>query len=77
MKQQRCWCSLLSHKLLATLMSLAVLAVMIIGILTGAAESMGGPGHGQPPPAPVSGDSHHQSSMSPDHGMQTLSPDKS
>ncbi|KAJ1256072.1 hypothetical protein BS78_K087700 [Paspalum vaginatum] len=67
MKQQRCRCSLLSHKLLAILMSVAVLAVMIIGILTGASESMGGRGHGQPPPAPVS----------PDHGMQTLSPDKS
>ena len=42
-----------------------------------AAASMGKRGHGEPPPPPISDASHHQSSRSPDHGMQPLSPDKS
>ncbi|CAL4977400.1 unnamed protein product [Urochloa decumbens] len=73
MKQQK----FLTHKLLAILMSMVILSVMLIGFLTGAAESIGGQGRGQSPPAPVSGESHHQSSKSRDHGMQSRSPDKS
>ncbi|CAO2185341.1 unnamed protein product [Urochloa humidicola] len=73
MKQQK----FLTHKLLAILMSsMVLLSVMLIGFLTGA-ESIGGRGRGQSPPAPVSGESHHQSSRSRDHGMQSLSPGKS
>ncbi|KAJ1282984.1 hypothetical protein BS78_03G093100 [Paspalum vaginatum] len=68
MKQQRCWCSLLSHKLLATLMSLAVLAVMIIGILTGVPVYMGGRVDGMSPPAPTSSGSPHSNSIFPDNG---------
>ncbi|CAL4957731.1 unnamed protein product [Urochloa decumbens] len=72
MKQKRSWCQFISHKLLVVLMSMVVLAVMLIGFLTG--ESMGKRGQGERPPAPVSGTSHHQSSISQDHGMQPLSP---
>jgi hypothetical protein len=35
MKQQRSWCSFLSHKLPLVLMSVTILAVMLIGFLTG------------------------------------------
>ncbi|PUZ57734.1 hypothetical protein GQ55_5G453200 [Panicum hallii var. hallii] len=77
MKQQRSWRPFLSHKLLAVLIFMVILAVMLIGFLTGAAESMGGRGRGEPPPAPVSGQSHHQFSRSRDHGLQSSSPDKS
>ncbi|CAL4964774.1 unnamed protein product [Urochloa decumbens] len=73
MKQKRSWCQFISHKVLVVLMSMVVLAVMLIGFLTGA-ESMGKRGQGERPPAPVSGTSHHQSSISQDHGMQPLSP---
>ncbi|RCV24347.1 hypothetical protein SETIT_5G077800v2 [Setaria italica] len=75
MKQQRSWCLFLNHKLLPVLMSVVVLAVMLIGFLT-AAEYMGKREQGEQPPAPVSGNSHHQSSISQDHGMQPLSPDR-
>ncbi|KAG2596128.1 hypothetical protein PVAP13_5KG112500 [Panicum virgatum] len=77
MKQPRIWCPFLRHKLLAVLISMVVLAVMLIGFLPGAAESMGGRWHSEPPPAPVSGQSHHQSSRSMDHGLPSSSPDKS
>ncbi|KAF8657033.1 hypothetical protein HU200_060368 [Digitaria exilis] len=76
MKQQRTWCSFLSYKLLLVLMSVVVLSMMLLGFLTGE-KSMGQRGQGGHPPAPVAGDSHHQSSISRDHGMQPLSPDRS
>ena len=42
-----------------------------------AAESMGGRWRGEPPPTPVSSQSHHQSSRYRDHGLPSSSPDKS
>ncbi|KAG2587369.1 hypothetical protein PVAP13_5NG143100 [Panicum virgatum] len=77
MKQQRSWCPFLRHKLIAVLISMVVLAAILIGFLTGAAESMGGRWRGEPPPAPVSSQSHHQFSRYRDHGLPSSSPDKS
>ncbi|KAG0536913.1 hypothetical protein BDA96_03G102600 [Sorghum bicolor] len=67
MKQQKCWCSFLSHKLLAVLMSVAILAVMLTGFLTGVSVYMGGRVDGVSPPAPTSSGSPHSASIFPDN----------
>ncbi|CAL4951022.1 unnamed protein product [Urochloa decumbens] len=68
MKQKRSWCQFISHKLLLVLMSMVVLAVMLIGFLTGVLVNMGGRVDVMSPPAPTSGGSPHSASIFPDNG---------
>ncbi|ONM30542.1 hypothetical protein ZEAMMB73_Zm00001d040097 [Zea mays] len=67
-QNQRCWCSFLSRKLLAVLISVALLAAMLTGSVTGVPVYMGGRVDGVSPPAPTSSGSPHSASVLPDNG---------
>ncbi|OEL28684.1 hypothetical protein BAE44_0010297 [Dichanthelium oligosanthes] len=68
MKQQRSWSSFPSHKLFAVLICVVVLAVMLIGFLTGVPVYMGGRVDAVSPPAPTASGSPHSASIFPDNG---------